>query len=242
LERLSGHRWDIIKALADRVAEASADEPSNGIWEVRDATLLVSADIGRWLALDRAIRLARFRRPLSIETTWIRARDVARDRVLGAIRADGSLPQAYGQDRIDASALLLVVHRLLPPKDPRAARLVDATIAALGCGPLMYRYPPDGSDGFSAGESPFLPASWWAVTALAVLGRDEAGTRAEALCDLLPRLQAEEFDPTRRESLGNAPLVWSHAEAARALYELDRSRRPVRRLVRAAARPRRSRT
>jgi GH15 family glucan-1,4-alpha-glucosidase len=239
---LSGRRREIVCALADRVAEADPDEPSNGIWEMRDAQQLVSADIGRWLALDRAIKLARFRRPLSLQTSWIRARDVARDRVLDAIRADGSLPQVYGRDHIDASALLIVVHRLLPPSDARAARLVDATIAALGCGPLMYRYPPDGNDGFSAGESPFLPASWWAVTALAVLGRDEAGVRAEALCRLLPRLQSEEFDPTRGESLGNAPLVWSHAESARALYELDRSRRPLSRLVRAVARPRRSRT
>jgi len=32
---------------------------------------------------------------------------------------------------------------------------------------------------------------------------------------------AEEVDPLSGESLGNAPLVWSHAEAARALYVLD---------------------
>jgi Glycosyl hydrolases family 15 len=231
--RLSARRWEVIQALANRVADADPDEVSNGIWELRDAGLLVSADIGRWLALDRAIKLARFRRPFGIETSWIRTRDFVRDRVLGAIRDDGSLPQTYGKDHIDASALLLVMQRLIPPGDPRATRLVDATIAALGCGPFLYRYPPDGSDGFSAGEAPFVPASWWAVTALAVLGRnEEAAARAEALCAVLPRLQSEEFDPTRGESLGNVPLVWSHAEAARALYEIDRGRRPLTRFGR----------
>jgi GH15 family glucan-1,4-alpha-glucosidase len=232
-ERLSPKRWAIVHALADRVAESDPDEPTSGIWELRKPALLVSADIGRWLALDRALGLARFRRPLASRRAWTRSRDGARDRVLDAIRPDGSLPQTYGHDHIDASALLLVIHRLLSPRDPRAHRLVDATIAALGCGPLLYRYPPDGNDGFSSGEAPFVPASWWAVSALAVLGREaEAGARAEALCSLLPRLQSEEFDPTRGESLGNTPLVWAHAEAARALYELDLCRSWRRRIRR----------
>jgi GH15 family glucan-1,4-alpha-glucosidase len=221
-ERLDAKRWEIVRALADRVADADPDEPTSGIWELRTPEPLVSADIGRWLALERALGLARFRRPLASRRIWTRSRDDARARVLGAFRPDGSLPQTYGHDHIDASALLLVIHRLLSPRDPRAHRLVDATISALGCGPLLYRYPPDGKDGFSAGEAPFVPASWWAVSALAVLGREaEAAARADALCALLPRLQSEEFDPTRGEALGNTPLVWSHAEAARALYELD---------------------
>ena len=136
---------------------------------------MVSADIGRWLALDRALRLARRHKPLvRHRRAWKKARAAARDRVLGALRPDGTLPQTYGADRIDASALLLVMFGLLPAHDPRAARLVDATVRALGSGPLLYRYPPDGADGFSPGEAPFVPASWWTVTALAVLGRPEA--------------------------------------------------------------------
>ncbi len=31
----------------------------------------------------------------------------------------------------------------------------------------------------------------------------------------------EEVDPETGDSLGNVPLVWSHAEAARAMYVLD---------------------
>jgi hypothetical protein len=114
-----------------------------------------------------------------------------------------------GLVRALASGLLLVVHGLIRPADPRAALGVDATIAALGCGPLLYRYEPDGRDGFDPGEAPFVPASWWAVAALAVLGRPDAAVRAEQLCATLPRLQPEEFDPTRGEALGNnaAPVV-----------------------------------
>jgi hypothetical protein len=231
-DRVSPRRWEIIVALADRVAEADPDEPTNGIWELRDPARLVSADIGRWLALDRALGLVRLRRPWKLERSWIRAHDEARARVLGALLPSGALPRSYDDDHVDASGLLLVIHGLVRSRDPRAARLVDATIAALGCGPLLYRYEPDGSDGFDPGEAPFVPASWWAVAALAVLGRPESVDRAEQLCATLPRLQPEQFDPTRGEALGNTPLLWSHAEAARALFEVDRCRSRHRRVMR----------
>ena len=69
---------------------------------------------------------------------------------------------------------------------------------------------------------PSIPLREWAVSALAVLGRvDEAEARADALCESLPRLLPEEFDPRAGASLANIPLIWSHAELARAMYMLD---------------------
>jgi GH15 family glucan-1,4-alpha-glucosidase len=235
--RLRARLWSVTRILADRAADPTNAQPSNGIWEIRTPARFVSADIGCWLALDRALKLGR-RRPgaLSVRRRWRRARDEVRARVLGALRADGTLPQVYGGDRVDACALLLVVFGLLPATDPRAHRLVDATIGALGAGPLLHRYAPDGHDGFAAGEAPFVPASWWAVTALAVLGHPDAQARADQLCEMLPMLQPEEFDPARREALGNTPLLWSHAECARALFELDRQRGVARRVRRAFSR------
>jgi hypothetical protein len=240
LDALSVHRrhqrsfgaglWTITRVLADRAAEGTPAGLSNGIWEIRDPKRFVSGDIGRWLALDRALKLSPRRlRAAPARRRWKRARAELRDRVLGALRPDGTLPQVYDTEGVDASALLLVVFGLLPSRDPRAPRLVDATIGALGVGPLLYRYPPDGRDGFDAGEAPFVPASWWAVTALAVLGRGDAQARADELCAMLPTLQPEGFDPGRREALGNIPLLWSHAECARALFELDRQHGALRR-------------
>jgi alpha,alpha-trehalase len=224
----------IVRLLADRAAEPR--EPSNGIWEMRERADVVSGDIGRWLALDRALRLTSVLTRPGARRRWRRARDDARARVLGALLDDGSLPQVYGSDDVDASGLLLVVFELLRASDPRAERLVSATIAALGAGPLLYRYPPDGRDGFDAGEGPFVPASWWAVTALAKIGHPDAQARADELCHMLPALQPEGFDPGRREALGNMPLLWSHAECTRALFELDRQRRLVKRVRRRVAR------
>lgn len=162
---------------------------------------------------------------------WKRARAEIQHRVLGAMDADGRLPQAYGDDGpgADASVLMVPMFGMLSRRDRRAHALVDAVLADLGAAPFLYRYEPNGDDGFSPGEGAFLPVTWWAVSALASLGRvDEARARLDQRCSGLPRLLAEEVDPTTGAALGNVPLVWSHMELARALYILDAAERRAR--------------
>jgi len=185
--------------------------------------LLLSGDIGRWLVLDRAIWIARGWRPTARRRHWKKARAATRERVLSALDEDGRLPQAYGDDRRpDASALMVPLFGLLGRRDPRARRLIAATLDDLGAGPHVYRYPPGGDDGFSGDEGTFLPMAWWAVSALAITGQvREAEARADELCAALPPLLSEQVDPVDGASLGNVPLVWSHMELARALYLLD---------------------
>lgn len=221
--RLDGATWRLVQAAAER-AMTVGPGPTSGIWELREPRQLVSADIGRWICLDRAIWIARGWRPTARRRRWKDAREEMRGRVLGALLPDGGLPQTYGGEAVpDASALMAVVFGLLSPRDPRAGRLVRVTLERLDAGgPHLYRYPPGGDDGFAGKEGAFLPVSWWAVSALATVGRlHEARRRADELCASLPRLLAEEVDPETGEMLGNIPLVWSHAEAARAMYVLD---------------------
>lgn len=222
---LDDETWDLVRKVADHLAaeeDAGGVPPSNGIWELRDAGPLVSADLGRWLALDRAIWIARLRHPLHPRRNWKDARERARRRVVAALGDDGGLPQRYDADpsTADASALMAALFGLV--KSDQARRLVEATITRLEAGPHLYRYEPGTDDGFSGREATFVPMSWWAVAALAAVRRvDEARTRADDLCAVLPRLMAEEFDADNQRSLGNVPLVWSHIAAARALYILD---------------------
>ena len=222
---LSGATWALVRTIADQIA-TEEPEASGGIWELRDPRLLLSGDVGRWLVLDRAIWIARLLRPTTPRRRWKQARAEARDRVLSALDADGRLPQSYGAgDRPDASALMVPLFGMLPRRDPRAARVISATLDDLGAGPFLYRYPPRGDDGFSGTEGAFLPVSWWAVSALAVVGRvDEAEAKMDQLCAELPHLLSEEIDPSNGTALGNVPLVWSHMELARALYLLDAAR------------------
>ena len=222
--RLSHDVWEMVRTIADDLASGDVEEKTSGIWELREPQRLVSADIGIWLALDRAVWIARGWRPGTRRRAWKKARDAARDRVLAALDDNGGLPQVYDDpsSTADASALMAVVFRMMPRRDPRASRLVDATLADLDCAPFLYRYEPGGDDGFSGVEGAFLPASWWAVSALAACGRlEEARARADALDRALPALMPEEMDPESRQGLGNVPLVWSHMEAARAMYLLD---------------------
>jgi hypothetical protein len=225
---LDARTWALVRRLADDVArDPERVEPSNGIWELRDRRPLVDGDLGRWLVLDRALWMARGWRPWTRRRHWKRARDVIAARVLGAIDDRGLLPQAYGGqgDTPDASALMAVAFGLLGPDDPRAGRLVDGLLAELGAGPYLYRYRPGPGDGFSGEEGAFLPMSFLAVTALAQLGRvDEARRRLDRMCSALPPLLGEEVDPATHRVLGNTPLVWTHAELARALYVLDAAR------------------
>lgn len=229
---LDDDTWDTVRTVADGMA-ATDPEPSSGIWELRDELPLVSADIGRWLALDRALWIARGWRAWDRRAQrgrWKRERDRTRARILAVLGEDGSLPQWYGQDPPvpDASALMLPLFGMLRPSDPRAERLVDWVVSQLEAWPFLYRYPP-GTDGFARREGAFLPVSWWAAGALAAVGRlDEAVERVDAMCARLPRLLAEEVDPTDGSGLGNVPLVWSHAEAARTMYLLDAARRRAR--------------
>ncbi len=103
---------------------------------------------------------------------WRRAHRAVRKRLLATIQPDGTVPQTYGDGHHhDASALLLVIYGLVDGGDPRAAAVVDNTIAALGEGPFLRRYDPGVDDGFSPGEGAFVPCSWWAVSALAMVGR-----------------------------------------------------------------------
>lgn len=226
---LAAPLWRLVKETADRISQDDR-RLSNGIWELRSARPLVDADIGRWLALDRAVWIARGWRPWTRRRAWKRARDEARDRVLSAITESGGLPQSYDQGNgdggpapADASALMAVVFGMLDARgDARAVRLVEATLARLDAWPYLYRYEPNTDDGFQGLEGAFIPVSWWAGAALAAVGRlDQARDRVDTMCARLPRLLSEEVDPERGESLGNVPLVWSHMEAARTMYLLD---------------------
>jgi GH15 family glucan-1,4-alpha-glucosidase len=221
--RLDRGTWRLVRAIAERCCEGSPAKTS-GIWELREPREVLSADIGRWIALDRAVRVARRRRPWARRRGWIATRDALRDGVLAELRSDGRLPQEHGgdPDDLDASALLVVMFGILDTRDPRADALVDAHLKGLGEGPHLRRYRPGSWDGFEGIEGCFVPCGWWAVTALAAVGRlDEAVERADALCRALPRLLPEEVDPETNAGLGNAGLVWSHTEMTRALHVLD---------------------
>ncbi|MBA3287618.1 MAG: hypothetical protein H0U21_06295 [Acidimicrobiia bacterium] len=223
--RLTRDLWRIVDDVAQRLADAPAG-PTSGIWEVRTPRHWVAEELARWEGLDLALRIRR-RRPWRRRPGWVTARDEARRRVEGALDpATGLFLRAFDDVEVepDAVGLLAVTRGFFDRRDPRARRLVAATVERLEQGAFLRRYRPQ-DDGFAGTEGAFVPASWWLVTALAMIGDvDAAEDRADALCSHLPRLLPEEWDVERDEALGNTPLLWSHMEVARSLYVLHTAR------------------
>ncbi len=220
--RLTKRAVSTVEQLAAMLASAPSGR-SSGVWELRTPRFLVSEELARWVGLDQAIRLSRRRRPWLRRTEWAAARDQARARVESAFDPEtGMMRQSFDETDVvpDAASLLVAINGFFEPHDPRLRRIVHTTVSALETGAFLRRYD-DADDGFHGREGAFLPASWWAVSALAIIGDiDEAERRADEMCRRLPRLLPEEWDVERDAGLGNTPLLWSHTEAARALHQL----------------------
>ena len=175
------------------------------MWELRDPQSLVSEELARWAGLDRATRLRRRYRPWQRRVGWADGMRLARARVEAALdETTGLFPQAFGGDPMvtDATSLLAAINGFFDRDDPRLKRLVRATIEALGEGDFMRRYPP-ADDGFIGREACFVPASWWAVSALAIIGElAEAVRRADGMCAQLHRcnLRSGMRSATRRSA------------------------------------------
>ncbi|MFP8903105.1 glycoside hydrolase family 15 protein [Streptomyces atacamensis] len=216
-------------------------EPDDGIWEVRGGRRhFTHSKIMCWVAVDRAVRLARD----GVLDADLNALTALRDEIHAEVCAKGYAPvrntftQSYGSTELDASLLLLPRTGFLPPDDPRVIGTVDAVRRELSSHEgLVHRYPTagpqEGVDGLPGDEGAFLLCSFWLVDALALTGRtSEARDLFERLLALRTDLGllAEEYDPVTRRQLGNFPQAFSLlglTESAALLAELDRAVSPV---------------
>jgi len=206
-------------------------EPDNGIWEVRsEPRHFVFSKVSAWLAFDRG---ARYGELLGIDGHAAKCAGL-RDAVRADVEAHGWDPvrrtfvQSYGSDRLDATALLLVVYGFLAPDDPRSISTIEAVEGELFHDGLVRRYLPDpthGSvDGVRGDEGVFLACSFWLVSARAIVGRvAEARALFERLLDLCNDvgLLSEEYDPVARRMVGNFPQAFTHEALVAAAIALQ---------------------
>jgi GH15 family glucan-1,4-alpha-glucosidase len=221
---LDGPSWRMIRGLADFVAR-SWRQADAGIWEERGPHRQhVSSKLMAFVALDRAVRMARQRRTEGRRASrWERERDALRSEV----RSQGwnstlnSYSAAYGSEDLDASLLLLGASELEDQPD-RIMGTIEAVRDRLGAGGvLLYRNLPDGK---APNEGAFLACSFWAIDALARCGRID---QAEALLQEAIRLGgelellAEEVDPSTGDALGNFPQALSHSTLVTAALSIE---------------------
>ena len=91
----------------------------------------------------------------------------------------GRFRQAYENDELDASLLLIPIMGFLAPDDERVKATVLAIADELTEDGLVLRYKVDSTDtGFEGKEGTFTICSWWLVSALAMIGEIERGPGA----------------------------------------------------------------
>jgi pentatricopeptide repeat protein len=228
--------WMRLTRLMDWVAD-NWDQPDEGVWETRGGRK--DFTFGRlqcWVALDRAIRLARRHGwPANVDK-WAAERDKLYNQVMdrGWNPTVQAFTQHYATEVLDSSLLFMPLEGFIAADDPMWLSTLDAMDRELVSDSLVYRYNPAASpDGLHGDEGTFSLCTFLYVDALARAGRlDDAVLTFEKMQTYGNHLglYSEEIGSTG-EQLGNFPQAFTHLSLINAAlslnHELDvrRSRR-----------------
>ncbi|HYC33741.1 MAG TPA: glycoside hydrolase family 15 protein [Gemmatimonadales bacterium] len=230
---ISQTSWNVFRAMLDHLRTIWR-EPDEGIWEIRGPRKhFTHSKVMAWVAFDRGIKIARRAKLEAPVEAWLAERDRIRDEVCerGFDPDKGSFTQAYGEDLLDASLLMLPLVGFLPVDDRRVAGTIAAIERELMAGGFVRRYDTHRTeDGLEPGEGVFLPCSFWLVDVYILQGRDaEARVLFERLLALRNDvgLLSEEYDPAAGRLLGNFPQAFSHIACVNTAFHFYAARSPV---------------
>ncbi|MCA1656507.1 MAG: glycoside hydrolase family 15 protein, partial [Actinobacteria bacterium] len=219
--------WEDLCSIVEWVC-CNWDQPDEGIWETRGGRQdFVYSRLMCWVAVERAVRMARQRGLPGDIVRWMSVRD----QIYGQIMDRGwhgqrrAFVQHYETDVLDASLLMMPLVKFIAPTDPRWLSTLDAVHGELVADSLVYRYNPEASpDGLKGDEGTFSICSFWYVEAMARAGRlGEARLAFEKMLTYANHLglYSEEIGPTG-EQLGNFPQAFTHLALISAATNLDR--------------------
>ena len=224
--RIPYDAWVALSQIVEWVCE-NWDRPDDGIWETRGGRRkFTHSRLMCWVALDRAVRIARDRAFPADIVRWMAVRDAIYRALME--RSWSQKRQAFvqyeGADVLDAAVLLMPLVHFIAPDDPRWLSTLDAIGEELVSDSLVYRYDPVASpDGLAGVEGTFSICSFWYVEALARAGRvHEARLAFEKMLTYSNHLglYSEEIGLTG-EQLGNFPQAFSHLAFINAALNLD---------------------
>ncbi|MFF3906673.1 glycoside hydrolase family 15 protein [Streptomyces sp. NPDC001848] len=225
---ISSDQWDEVCALVDWVC-AHWDQPDEGIWETRGGRKkFLYSRLMCWVAIERAIRMARRRGLPADLVRWLQVRDTIYRRIMrsGWSAKRQAFVQHEDSDVLDASVLMMPLAKFIAPTDPKWLSTLDALTQDLVSDSLVYRYDPHASpDGVRGDEGTFSICSFWYVEALVRAGRlDEARLAFEKMLTYANHLglYAEEISHTG-EQQGNFPQAFTHFALISAAFNLDRA-------------------
>jgi GH15 family glucan-1,4-alpha-glucosidase len=226
-EPISYDSWMEVYKIVEWLCE-NWDKPDEGIWETRGGRQnFTYSRLMCWVAIERSVRVARFRGLPANLVKWTGARDLITEQIMdrGWNPKRGAFVQHYGSDVLDASLLLMPLTKFVAPKDPRWLRTLDAIGRELVSDSLVYRYNAKAApDGLRGEEGTFSICTFWYVEALARAGfADEARLVFEKMLTYGNHLglYSEEIGPSG-EALGNFPQAFTHLSLISAAVNLDR--------------------
>jgi len=205
--------WDMVKNIMSTVKK-DWRKPDKGIWEIRGkAQHFVSSKVMCWVALDRGARIASLLQSPEYARDWRKEADEVKADVFkkGWNEQIQSFSQAYGNNYLDSSLLLMEAYGFIDGQDDRFRKTVKAVKKALFHQGLMFRY--NSADDFGMPKSAFTLCTFWLIRALFVTGEKE---NARKLYDEVLGysnhlgLFSEDIDFKTKRLLGNFPQAYSH--------------------------------
>jgi len=218
--------WRDVQRLVTWVMQHWQD-PDEGIWEVRNGRRpFLHSRVMCWVAIDRAIRLARQRSLPGPLGEWGAARDRIYEDIFGNFWDEqrGTFVREKGSSSVDASALLMPLMRFVSPTDPRWLSTLRVIEQDLVEGPLVNRYDRRvDPDGLRGDEGSFTACSFWYIECLT---RARQIPKARFLFEKMlgyanhVGLFSEEIG-MNGGNLGNYPQAFTHLALISAAYSLD---------------------
>jgi len=200
-----------------------------GIWEVRGGRKpFLYSRVMSWVALDRAIRIARQRSLPAPLPQLLEVRDQIYQEIFDHFwdPRRKSFVQTRGGSAIDASALIMPLVKIVSPRDPRWLSTLRVIEEDLVEDSLVYRYRSDRGfhDGLDGQEGTFSMCTFWFVECLSRAGDvDKARLVFERMLGHASHvgLYGEELGPAG-EHLGNFPQALTHLALISSAYDLNR--------------------
>lgn len=225
-EAVSYDYWKYLSAMVEWVC-VNWRKTDDGIWEVRGGKrAFLYSRVLCWVALERAMQLARRRSFPAQLVRWHRVRDeIYRDIYENFWNPKlKSFVQYRGANDVDAAALLMPLVRFISPLDPRWQSTFAAIRERLVEDSLVYRYRGSAApDGLKQPEGTFSMCSFWYVECLAKAGDLRQARfifeKALGYANHLG-LYAEQLGRAG-EHLGNFPQAFSHIALISAALTLD---------------------
>ena len=139
--------WEDLCRIVDWVCD-HWDQADEGIWEIRGGRRhFTYSRLMCWVAVERAMRIARQRGLPADLVRWMTTRDAIYRQIMerGWNPRRRAFVQHYDTDVLDASVLLMPLVKFIAPTDPRWLSTLDAISSELVSDSLVYRYDADAS-------------------------------------------------------------------------------------------------